>query len=103
MFAVRAMGPFRDHGAGIQPVAGPVTARQVDENLPSSCLAPDRVAGAYSPATTDGTAFRGGGFGISDGFISPLDLVEIGLMPAEEARELHARRRHGRPASSIAQ
>ena len=25
----------------------------------------------------------------SDGFISPLDLVEIGLVSAEEARELH--------------
>jgi uncharacterized membrane protein len=33
---------------------------------------------------------RAGGFRISDGFISPLDLVEIGLMTAEEASELHA-------------
>jgi uncharacterized membrane protein len=33
---------------------------------------------------------RAGGFRISDGFISPLDLVEIGLMSAEEASELHA-------------
>ena len=32
---------------------------------------------------------RAGGFRISDGFISPLDLVEIGLMAAEEAKELH--------------
>jgi len=32
---------------------------------------------------------RAGGFRLSDGFISPLDLVEIGLMSAEEARELH--------------
>jgi uncharacterized membrane protein len=31
-----------------------------------------------------------GGFRISDGFISPLDLVEIGLVSAEEADELHA-------------
>jgi uncharacterized membrane protein len=30
-----------------------------------------------------------GGFRISDGFISPLDLVEIGLMSAEEAKEHH--------------
>jgi uncharacterized membrane protein len=30
---------------------------------------------------------RAGGFRISDGFISPLDLVEIGLATAEEARE----------------
>ena len=32
---------------------------------------------------------RAGGFRLSDGFISPLDLVEIGLVTAEEARELH--------------
>jgi uncharacterized membrane protein len=33
---------------------------------------------------------RAGGFRISDGFISPLDLVEIGLLTAAEAEELHA-------------
>jgi uncharacterized membrane protein len=32
---------------------------------------------------------RAGGHRISDGFISPLDLVEIGLVSAEEARALH--------------
>jgi uncharacterized membrane protein len=31
---------------------------------------------------------RAGGFRISDGFISPLDLIEIGLLSAEEAKEL---------------
>jgi uncharacterized membrane protein len=36
---------------------------------------------------------RAGGFRLSDGFISPLDLVEIGLASAEEARELHAMER----------
>jgi uncharacterized membrane protein len=33
---------------------------------------------------------RAGGFRISDGFISPLDLVEIGLVTAEEAEALDA-------------
>ena len=33
---------------------------------------------------------RAGGFRVSDGFISPLDLVEIGLVSSEEAQELHA-------------
>ena len=32
---------------------------------------------------------RAGGFRISDGFISPLDLVEIGLVTAQEAKQLH--------------
>jgi uncharacterized membrane protein len=33
---------------------------------------------------------RAGGFRISDGFISPLDLIAIGMVSAEEAAELHA-------------
>src|SRR6058998_2614897 len=33
---------------------------------------------------------RAGGFRISDGFISPVDLVEIGLVSREEAEQLHA-------------
>jgi uncharacterized membrane protein len=32
---------------------------------------------------------RAGGFRIADGFISPLDLIAIGMVTAEEARELH--------------
>jgi len=35
--------------------------------------------------------FRAGGFRISDGFISPLDLVGIGMLSAEEAAEMHSR------------
>src|SRR6185436_10798203 len=33
---------------------------------------------------------RAGGFRISDGFVSPLDLIEIGLLSAEEAQELES-------------
>jgi uncharacterized membrane protein len=33
---------------------------------------------------------RAGGFRIGDGFISPLDLVAIGMVTAEEAEDLHA-------------
>ena len=40
-----------------------------------------------------------GGFRISDGFISPLDLVGIGLMKAEEAKELHALETEKAPAT----
>ena len=32
---------------------------------------------------------RAGGFRLGDGFISPLDLIGIGLLSAEEAKELH--------------
>ena len=45
---------------------------------------------------------RAGGFRISDGFISPLDLVEIGLMSEVEAKELHELETSGqaRPAAA---
>lgn len=33
---------------------------------------------------------RAGGFRLGDGFISPLDLVKIGLMSPEDAKQLHA-------------
>jgi hypothetical protein len=38
---------------------------------------------------------RAGGYRISDGFISPLDLIEAGLHSAEEAAELHALENRG--------
>jgi uncharacterized membrane protein len=43
---------------------------------------------------------RAGGFRIADGFISPLDLVGIGLMTAEEAEELHAAETAGSTGSA---
>lgn len=39
---------------------------------------------------------RAGGMRIGDAFISPLDLIEIGLMSAEEGRKLHALETAGR-------
>jgi uncharacterized membrane protein len=41
---------------------------------------------------------RAGGFRLSDGFISPLDLVAIGLLSREEAEELHAIETSHQPA-----
>jgi uncharacterized membrane protein len=41
---------------------------------------------------------RAGGFRISDGFISPLDLVGVGLLSAAEAEEHHAMETKGAPA-----
>ena len=43
---------------------------------------------------------RAGGFRISDGFISPLDLVAIGLVSAEEAKQLHALETGGAESAS---
>jgi hypothetical protein len=41
---------------------------------------------------------RAGGFRLSDGFISPLDLVAIGLLSSEEAQALHAAETSRQPA-----
>jgi uncharacterized membrane protein len=41
---------------------------------------------------------RAGGFRLSDGFISPLDLIEIGLVSRQEAEELHAIETSHQPA-----
>jgi uncharacterized membrane protein len=41
---------------------------------------------------------RAGGFRLGDGFISPLDLVAIGLVTGAEARQLHALETAGGPA-----
>jgi uncharacterized membrane protein len=41
---------------------------------------------------------RAGGFRVSDGLISPLDLVEIGLVSRQEAEELHAIETSHQPA-----
>jgi len=38
---------------------------------------------------------RAGGFRLSDGFISPLDLVGIGLLDAAEAKEIHEMEKAG--------
>ena len=39
---------------------------------------------------------RAGGFRISDGFVSPLDLIGVGLISTEEAKDLHALETTGR-------
>src|SRR4051794_40990628 len=45
---------------------------------------------------------RAGGFRLADGFISPLDLVDIGLHSAEEAAQLHALERSATTSSKEA-
>jgi uncharacterized membrane protein len=44
---------------------------------------------------------RAGGFRLADGFISPLDLIEIGLVSAEEAEELHRLEGVAKPPASV--
>lgn len=42
---------------------------------------------------------RAGGFRLADGFVSPFDLVSIGLLSADEANHLHSLEHEHEPAS----
>jgi uncharacterized membrane protein len=75
-------------GGGVQ-VFSDETEWDVIEDIPNdSAAALILIEHHWAVPLRDAIA-RAGGFRISDGFISPLDLVEIGLMTAAEAKELH--------------
>ena len=59
-------------------------------DIPNDCAAALILVEHHWAVPLRDAIARAGGFRIGDGFISPLDLVEIGLMSAEEARDLHA-------------
>jgi uncharacterized membrane protein len=56
---------------------------------PDTAAAPILLEHHWAVPLRDAIA-RAGGFRLDDGFISPLDLVEIGLVSAEDAEHLHA-------------
>jgi len=65
-------------------------AWDVLEDIPNDCAAALLLLEHHWAVPLRDAIARAGGFPISNGFISPLDLVEIGLLSAEEAKELHA-------------
>ena len=73
---------------GIHPFAGAEEWDVLEEIPNDSAAALVLLEHHWAVPLRDAIA-RAGGFRISDGFISPLDLVEIGLMTAEEADGLH--------------
>ena len=81
--------------AGAQAVADGVRVFTDDQAWEVLAEIPDDTAAAllliehhWAVPLRDAIA-RAGGFRLADGFISPFDLVEIGLLTAEEAKELH--------------
>jgi len=74
---------------GIHPL-GDVDEWDVLEDIPNDSAAALVLLEHHWAVPLRDAIARAGGFRISDGFISPLDLVGIGLMTAEEATELHA-------------
>ena len=74
--------------AGIQPLSGG-DEWDVLEDIPNDSAAALILLEHQWAVPLRDAVMRAGGFRISDGFISPLDLVGIGLMAADEAQEHH--------------
>jgi uncharacterized membrane protein len=81
--------------AGAQAAAAGVTAFTDDDAWDILAEIPDDSAAAlllvehhWAVPLRDAVA-RAGGFRINDGFISPFDLVDIGLTTAAQAKQLH--------------
>ena len=74
---------------GVQPISNDPDAWDILEGIPNdSAAALILVEHQWAVGLRD-AIMRAGGFRISDGFISPLDLVAIGLLTAEEAAAHH--------------
>ena len=83
-----AAGVQQAEAEGID-VLGEAEAWDVLEDIPNDSAAALILLEHHWAVPLRDAIARAGGFRISDGFISPLDLIEIGLVSAEEARELH--------------
>jgi len=89
MEAGAALGAEQAAADGIRVFAG-AEEWDVLGDIPNNCAAALILIEHHWAVPLRDAIARAGGFRISDGFISPLDLVEIGLLSAEEARDLHA-------------
>jgi uncharacterized membrane protein len=65
------------------------TAWDVVEDIPNDSAAALILLEHHWAVPLRDAIARAGGFRLGDGFISPLDLAAIGLLSAEEAKELH--------------
>jgi len=74
---------------GVQPITNDPDAWDILEGIPNdSAAALILVEHQWAVGLRD-AVMRAGGFRISDGFISPLDLVAVGLLSADEAAQHH--------------
>jgi uncharacterized membrane protein len=70
-------------------VFGDADAWDVLAEIPNDTAAALLLIEHYWAVPLRDAVARAGGYRVADGFISPFDLVEIGLANAEEAKELH--------------
>ena len=72
---------------GINPITNDPDSWDVLEEIPNDSAAALLLIEHHWAVPLRDAIARAGGFRISDGFISPLDLIEIGLMNAEDLPE----------------
>ena len=100
--ALVGLGVDGEEGAAVGAVVGAETAAgngvhafteedgwDVLEDIPNNSAAALILLEHHWAVPLRDAVARAGGFRISDGFVSPLDLIDVGLMSAEEAKELH--------------
>ncbi len=75
---------------GVHPISNSEEAWDVLGEIPNDSAAALILLEHHWAVPLRDAIARAGGFRISDGFISPLDLVAVGLASAEEAREIEA-------------
>jgi uncharacterized membrane protein len=74
---------------GVHPISDNEEAWDVLEDIPNDSAAALILLEHQWAVPLRDAVMRAGGFRISDGFISPLDLVAIGLLSADEAAQHH--------------
>src|SRR5206468_7096014 len=74
---------------GVHPISDNEEAWDVLEDIPNDSAAALILLEHQWAVPLRDAVMRAGGFRISDGFISPLDLVGIGLVSADEAAQHH--------------
>jgi hypothetical protein len=75
---------------GVSALPEPDDAWDVIEDIPNDSAAALVLLEHHWAIPLRDAIVRAGGFRISDGFISPLDLIEIGLLSADDGKQLHA-------------
>jgi len=84
-----------DDASGTAAPVGGGDAWDVVADIPSDCSAALVLVEHRWAASLREVAADAGGFRIADGFVSPFDLAEIGLLSAQEAQRLHAQETAG--------
>jgi uncharacterized membrane protein len=84
-----AAGAMAAAEEGVHPISDNEEAWDVLEDIPNDSAAALILLEHQWAVPLRDAVMRAGGFRISDGFISPLDLVAIGLLSADEAAQHH--------------